>query len=87
MLPISPGPNFEITVEKKWRKCMCVFSPSSDGAIQSLIFHQDTACWELTIIFILRIRVNNNGKEAARLFFDLAEDGVQRERCYAHVHN
>lgn len=61
----SPGPNFEIAVKKKWRKCMCVFSPSSDGAIQSLIFHQDTACWELTIIFILRIRVNNDGKEAA----------------------
>ena len=48
--------------------CICTLSPSSDAAIQNLIFHQDFACWELRVIFILRIRMNNGGKNVAGLF-------------------
>lgn len=57
--------------------CMCVLSRSSDGTIQNRIFHQDSACWELTVIFTPRIRVNNGGKNVVSLLsFELAEDGV-----------
>lgn len=56
---------------------MCVLSRSSDGTIQNRIFHQDSACWELTVIFTPRIRVNNGGKNVVSLLsFELAEDGV-----------
>ena len=48
--------------------CICTLSPSSDAPIQNLIFHQDFACWELRVIFILRIRMNNGGKNVAGLF-------------------
>lgn len=57
--------------------CICILSPSSDAAIQNLIFHQYVACWELRVIFTLRIRVNNGGENVASLFsFELVEDGV-----------
>lgn len=56
---------------------LCMFSHPSDGAIQNLTYHQGAASRELTVIFVLRIRVNNGGKEVASLFtFDLAEDGL-----------
>lgn len=56
---------------------LCMFSHPSDGSIQNLIYPQGAACWELTVIFVLRIRVDNGGKEVASLFtFDLAEDGL-----------
>lgn len=55
---------------------MCTLSPS-DAAMQNLVSHQDIACWELRVIFILRIRVNNGGENVASLFsFELVEDGV-----------
>lgn len=55
---------------------MCTLSPS-DAAMQNLVFHQDVACWELRVIFILIIRVNNGGENVASLFsFELVEDGV-----------
>ena len=54
---------------------LCMFSHPSDGATQNLIYHQGAACWELTVIFVLTIRVDNGGKEVASLFsFDSAED-------------
>lgn len=59
----------------------------ADGAIQDLTFHQGAACWELPVVFVLRIRVNDGGKEVASLFsFELVE-GIEGEGCCAHVHN
>lgn len=64
-----------------------MLSCSSDGAIQNLIFHQDPVCWELTLIFTLRIGVKNVGKEVVSLLSFGGGWGVEREGCCAHMHN